>query len=499
MKNNVMKRIMYMASILLLASVVLVSCKDDEVKPIDENPIFVEDGFYLSGTATGSDNLELDAMMMPGRVEGDGFASLLRNGMYEKFYYLSAGNLNVTQVNGATRTKWGWDSEGQKELALDGTQDQINGTVYHGTIAADGGEFNVETAGFYHIIIDESTSKAYFTRITHWAAIGDASDLGWSGEYKMDPVSVTAESASWKGSGIALRKTGGIKFRYNSGWKITGDDGVIIFANIGNENGEWVMGAGTFAHPEEEGEYDVTLNWTLANGFSFAYTRTGDIDPLPEYPDALFMIGDAVGGWSWDEIDLPMIPVHSNPHLFWKIVWLDNAGGFKFAPAKAWAGDFGKTGDATNGIFDRGGDNIPVPGESGYYMVVVNLAENKIAVVDPKVYLIGNNIENWDTANPNALFTVDNSNEVITITKDLVAPAQGNELRMYAWFDAADWFTKPLGDATQVSWWQVEFIILNGQIEYRGKGNDQARVPVETANYTINLNFKEETGTITKN
>jgi starch-binding outer membrane protein SusE/F len=127
--------------------------------------------------------------------------------------------------------------------------------------------------------------------------------------------------------------------------------------------------------------------------------------------------------------------------------------------------------------------------------VVVNLEEEKIAVVDPKVYLIGNTVDSWDTANPETLFTVDNENEVVTITKDLKA----DELRMHVWFDDADWFTKPLGEGTQVSWWQVEFIVLEGKIEFRGTGGDQTRVVVEEANYTIDLNFKDGTGSITKN
>ena len=40
---------------------------------------------------------------------------------------------------------------------------------------------------------------------------------------------------------------------------------------------------------------------------------------------------------------IQLIPVHSNPHLFWRIVWIE-AGtdqGFKFAPQADWIGDFG--------------------------------------------------------------------------------------------------------------------------------------------------------------
>lgn len=198
------------------------------------------------------------------------------------------------------------------------------------------------------------------------------------------------------------------------------------------------------------------------------------------FPATLFMIGDGVGGWTWADINLPMIPVNSHPNLFWKIVWLNGSGDFKFAPQREWKDDFGKTGTASAGVYGKGGDNIPVPGTAGYYMVVVDLTANKIAIADPKVYLMGNTIGSWDTGNAAGLFTVDNANSVVKITKTLAA----DELRMYAWHP---WFT---------DWWQSEFIILGGKIEFRGTGNDQDRVTVTAGSHTVNLNFKTGTGAV---
>lgn len=203
-------------------------------------------------------------------------------------------------------------------------------------------------------------------------------------------------------------------------------------------------------------------------------------------PTALYMIGDGVSSlsgndaWSWSLNDLPMVPVNSHPNLFWKIVWLNGTGGFKFAPGKAWVNDFGKTGDATDGVYAKGGDNIPVPGTAGYYMVVVDLQAGKIAIADPKVYLMGSTVGGWDTANPNALMTVDNANKVIKTTKTLTA----GEIRMYAWHP---WFT---------DWWQSEFIVLNNKIELRGTGGDQARVSVTSGDHTVSLNFVTGDGSI---
>ena len=222
--------------------------------------------------------------------------------------------------------------------------------------------------------------------------------------------------------------------------------------------------------PAAAGKYKVTVN--LVN-------MTYKVESA--LPTALYMIGDGVGGWDWGSLNLPMIPVNSHPNLFWKIVWMNASGGFKFAPEKAWGNDFGKTGDATGGVFAKGGDNIPVPGTAGYYMVVVDMTANKISIADPKVYLMGSVYDPaWNTANAAGLFTVDNANGLITITKTLSA----GDVRVYAWHP---WFT---------DWWQSEFIVLNGQIAFRGTGNDQDRVTVTPGPYTVNLNFKTGAGSI---
>ncbi|REL38290.1 SusF/SusE family outer membrane protein [Rhodohalobacter sp. SW132] len=205
------------------------------------------------------------------------------------------------------------------------------------------------------------------------------------------------------------------------------------------------------------------------------------------FPEELFMIGNSVGGWDWGAVDLPMIPVYDKPHLFWKIVWIE-AGvddpGYKFAPEQDWGNDFGYNGEApVDGVVEFGGDNMPEPEESGYYMVVVNYETEEIAVVDPQVYLIGETVGSWDTANQDARFDVDNENELLTITREL----NSEELRMYAWYDGG-WFT---------DWWQSEFMIFGGEIEFRGTGGDQDRVNISPAGeYTIELDFRNNTGSV---
>ena len=475
--------------------VLVTSCKDDDDD--DKPPVQAEDGIYVTGAATGLNGLVLKGMMMPGREEGEGYASNLRDGMYEKLMYLTAGNFNIVEKAGANESTYGW-KDGTYVAFESGGGDEINCTVHKGEFVANGAAFNAPSNGFYHIILDKTTGTAYFTKIDRWAVIGDATDMGWSTELEMTTKTLTAEAAEWEITQLTLRARGGFKFRYNGGWKFSTGD-FVIFGNIGKagDSNDFIMGGGTFPYPTDaEGEYTVVLSWSIDNGFSYTTTRTGDVEPLPEYPDNLFIIGDGLhnGGWTWGTNDMPMIPVHSNPHLFWRIVWLNGTGAIEFSPVQEWNGNFGGTAlvDGISEIVWAGMNAIAVPATPGYYMVVVNLEEEKVAVVDPKVYLIGNTVSSWDTANPNALFTVDNANDVVTITKELAA----DELRMYAWFDVADWFTKPFGGGTQVSWWQAEFMIFDGVIEYRGAGGDQARISVTAGEHTISLNFKTGGGVI---
>ncbi len=96
---------------------------------------------------------------------------------------------------------------------------------------------------------------------------------------------------------------------------------------------------------------------------------------------------------------------------------------------------------------------------------------------------IGDVFGSWDHTNPPYQFTVDNANEVIKFND----VANDGELRMHVAASTLD-----IGD----DWWRAEFIIIDGNIEYRGRGGDQTRVSV-TAGQDISLNFKAGTGSIT--
>lgn len=475
MKKNLFKKLFNLSWLILAAMLMFTACSDDDDDPI----VVVLDGTYISGTATGLTGLDASAMMMDGREEGDGFSSDLRTGMYESFIYLVAGDFNIVVKAGVLETTYGVAAGTAGVLNSDGG-DEITAAVDTGEIAVDGEAFTITTAGLYHVVMDVTTLTYFVIPVTSWAVIGDATDLGWSGEFAMTQTSLTATAGEWEITDLTLRETGGFKFRYDGGWKLTTND-FIIFANVGDDpdSEDFMMGGGTFPYPTAgEGAYTVTLTWSLTDGFAFTTERTGDVDPLPEYHEALYMIGDGVGDWDWANTILPMVATHTHPELFWKIVWINATGAFKFSPVLDWNGDFGVTGTATDGVYAIGSDNIAVPGTAGYYMVVVDLENNTVEVNAPKVYGIGAAFsDNWD---PGELFTVDNANEVIKYDN---LPT-GGELRMYV-----------AATTLACDWWQSEFMILSDVIEFRADGDDQARVTV-TAGQNVSLNFKDLTGSI---
>ncbi|MGM0376815.1 MAG: SusF/SusE family outer membrane protein [Bacteroidota bacterium] len=258
-----------------------------------------------------------------------------------------------------------------------------------------------------------------------------------------------------------------------------GDD--VASETLENEDGrEYVKISGSVVESsskfriDKEGKYDITIN---------VDEMTIDIEENVGFFEELYMIGDVIGGWSWDTDGIEMVPVHSHKNLFWQIVWMEageDLAGFKFAPEEEWGNDFGMEEDLGGGEYSFGGNNTPAPEESGYYMVVVDLEAEKFSVAEPEVYLIGNTIGGWDTADESGLFTQDKNNQVLRFEGGL----ENADLRMYAWHEYFE------------EWWQSEFMIFDEEIVYRGTGDDQDRVEVEAGDYVIELDFVNGTGVI---
>lgn len=477
----------------LLAAAVLAftACNkdDDDDKP----PILVEDGLYIVGEATAWADYDLKGQMVGGINE---VGQEPRATMFEKYVALEAGKtFKIVEIAGKQAIEYGPDN--LVEVETNGENEQPNVTAMVGSYK-NGGSYTVAESGLYHIVIDKELQKVAIIPVPYWGILGGSTPYGWNDDntHLQLKGNFSKDEMVFEITNLELRK-GDFKFRYGSGWKFQlNDDGTVkVNTNFGGAVDALVPGGANIQFPvESEGIYTVQIKWSAQTGglgITASMEKTADVEPLPEYPESLYMIGNGVGTWEWSETDLPMIPVHSHPYMFWKIVWMNETGGFKFAPEKAWNGkDFGKAGQMSDdATYNIGNEDIPVPGTAGYYMVVVDLKANKISIADVNVYLIGATIGNvWEAPVEDAKFTVDNNNEVVTITKEL----QAGELRMHAWHK---WF--PEQEPQPVAWWQAEFIILNDKIEFRGTGDDQQRVSLTAGTYKIDLNFKTGAGSYT--
>lgn len=196
-------------------------------------------------------------------------------------------------------------------------------------------------------------------------------------------------------------------------------------------------------------------------------------------PD-LFLTGS---NYDWGGKWLQLVPFNKSEEDFWTIIYLHEGEQFKFAPQAGWDDDFGYTGTTIN---DEAGANITsssdgnlVVGKAGWYLLKVQNGSTKaLTVLQPNVYLIGDAVGEWNIADSHK-FTVPTTEDGVFESPAFAADA---ELRMCVSVDGFDW-------------WQSEFMVFDGKIEYRGRGIDQNRVNVK-AGQKVTLNFTAGTGEI---
>jgi len=482
-----MKKIKLFTMCMVALSLIFVSCKTDD--PIVDTDPIVEDGFYISGDATAFAKIDVLGQLTAAPVENDNNSA--RVGLNQIYIALEANKtFTITEVAGATKTINGPGAGFASVVQVAGA-DEMGATIQKGQYAA-GGTFTVPTSGLYQVIVDQSTTTVVILPVSSWGIIGGATPLGWSDNVMAAKGAFSKDSMVFEINDITLL-TGDYKFRHSGAWKqtIVADPLIKVNTNFGGTSLTTLTpgGANIPFLKADNGKYTVKAVWTKAGGIKFSMTKTADV-VVAEYPANLYMIGESIGGWEWTGAYIvTMNPVHSHANAFWAIVYINASavdGGFKFSPLKEWKGDFGVTGTATDGVYAKGTSNITTT-TAGYYMVYVDLKAEKVSVTAPMVYLIGDAAPDatWTKGIAANLFTVDNVAKTITSP----AAAAAKNIRMYA--------TCPLSqlDSPAADWWQMEFNVISGKIEYRGTGGDQAAVPVTVGQKAV-LNFSTGTGVI---
>ncbi|HRW20806.1 MAG: SusF/SusE family outer membrane protein [Bacteroidales bacterium] len=482
-----------LAWLLFIAIFTFASCnKDDDG---GSNPILVEDGMYVIGDATPWADFSLNAQMIGGINEVDGSA---RTSMYEKYTTLEAGKeFRIVEVAGKETIDYGPDQ--LIDFNTYGKYDQPNITCKWGSYKV-GGTYTVSTSGLYHIVIDKELSRVAIIPVNYWAILGGATANGWSDSKMELNGSFDKNTMSFKATDLVLR-AGDFKFRYSGGWKLGIDDSlstatVKVNTNFGGATDALVPGGDNITFDgANEGAYTVEMTWsseTSGYGYTATLTKTGDVEPLPEYPEAMYIVGDATAyGW-----DAPGTYENAIMHkcaggtptegLYWKICYIESGKGFKLAAAN-WSDPNLGFGDVTSydsegvTVSDASG-NMSIA-ESGMYMVVLDLRNSQtlVSVKPAEVYGIGDAFGDWTTGVEANKFTVDNT------AKTLISPALGADgnIRMYA---AHSWIP---------DWWNAEFRVNGTAIEYRNDGGDLDAV-AGTQGQVITLHFDDNTGSIAK-
>lgn len=448
----------------------------------------VEDGFYAVGEACPIKSVNDANAVLAQMAQGINevlmeqqklpWEQAKRDGMWEKFIYLEGGkDFELILKEGEKSTIYG------ANLALDtintdkGEQEHLKGSLVIGQ------KMQVTESGLYHIVLDlnkdgalDLTGKEQIIVVpVDWAVTVSNNDV--------QATNVEVKSATeivWSWDAVEIKPSDWFKFKdFGTGWKIQLDDAGAVKAhtNMGTDSlGNLINGTGNLPAVEKYGKYAISLTYKLAKGNvgnSYSYTIDLVEELVPEYPETMYMIGAEFGNWDWaSDGVVSMAPVHSHDGMFWCTRQITADQGFKFCAVREWNGDFATLG--TSDVTVKEGNLVVA--ETGLYTVIVDLAGNKVSVAPAKVYGIGDAFGGWDEGK--YPFTI-NADGTATIT----ATAAG-EVRMY---------TEIEGNTG--NWWQSEYIVLDGKIEYRGAGNDQTRVPV-TAGQVVTLNFNAGTGTI---
>ena len=461
------------------------SCGDDDD---DTPPILVEDGTYIMGDAFAYNELKIEGQMEKGINEVD---QKERDGMYDKYVTLTAaGGFNIVVVTGKTQKTYGPNVI--TSVDLKGVADHPAVTIQKGTFKETTEKFKVPADGLYKIVLDNQLGLVAIIPVTKWGVIGGATLGGWGADQPLPLTSAFSKTTLTYEAKDMIFIPGEYKFRQDGGWKVNLDaDGKVkTNTNLGGTLTAFVPGGTNMIIPAGgNGKYTVNLTWTLATGFKGTLTKTGDYTP-ETYPAEMFIVGDATA-YGWDtpgtKPDAAMHKCAGGAPLegiYWKICYIEAGKGFKVSNAN-WGnvnlgfGDIKTYDPEGKAVSDLGG-NMSIA-ESGMYIVVLNLRDNtkKLSVKIAEVYGMGDAFGGWTEDVPANLFKNDNA------TKTLTSPAltaNGN-IRMYAHHS---WIK---------DWWNAEFRVANGKIEYRNDGGDQEAVP-GTAGKVINLKFDDNTGSI---
>lgn len=485
-----MKKVLFFASAIALMAT---ACGPDQGGQTDQPnwDEITEDGFYLSGAATGAEGVTVEWAMAAGLNEVDGTN---RDGMYEKYAWLEA-NKDFELVYHAAGVNTRYSS------ALEDTIDGNDGNhAEHPTILFKRGKLvigseapamQVAETGMYHIVLDlnnagDLAEAQIVLAPAEWGVRGDLNGWGFTAG-EMSRAEDGTITYTWTEQ--TLKAAQKFKFAYGHGWKIQLDDAGKVKANTNlgwtSDSDKTLLqgGADIVASASENGIYKITLTYKNAgyahgNSFTYSIEKTGDVEVL--VPEHMYINGGVFGGEKWDwtaETIVEMTPVNGVDGSFWAVRYLPAGAEFKFSDVKAWDGDnFGLDADG-----NKVGANCKVE-EAGLYLFVINATPTVTTgyVKPATVCGLDAAFGGWEATNAGQVPYTVNADGTASITT-----TAAGVFRSFAQIEGVDA-------------WRSEFSVLDGKIVYRGNGgefNADTAMTVE-AGKTITLDFNAGTATI---
>lgn len=270
---------LWAVALVLIASLFMVSCKDEEPTIIIEEGLNVADGYYF--VVEGEDPVA-DKALLPEKVEGAGFAATDRDGFFGNYVFLNAGSYSIQNVVA-------------KEVVSTisgalGDPIEEGETGYKITKPTEGGSaIVIANDGYYKVSYDETLNELIMMEVTSVSIIGNATPNGWGGDTNI-AADGSASDAGFNFSASDLEMVSGeFKIRINDRWTIDRridktaqefdpTNGFVAYTNYGGAPTDLVPGGGNMAwSADDRGVY--TFNITLSNavGAELTYEKTGDI------------------------------------------------------------------------------------------------------------------------------------------------------------------------------------------------------------------------------
>ncbi len=474
-----MKKVLYFLSAMALMAG-LVACGPDNGNEPNFDGV-VEDGFYVTGPATGADKISAEWGMAAGINEVD---VTTRSGMFEKYVWLEAGkDFELVYYAAGESTRYSSALEVDTHYP-EGDGDQPRDAFRRGVlvVGAEAPAMQVEETGFYHIVLDQNTNTDLNNPLilVAPARMGIRGDNNGWGFTEATMTRAEDGTITWVCEEVALKAGQGFKFAYGHGWKIQLDDAGNVKANT-NLGPTMTPGGDVNILAEEKGIYKITLTYKNAGGSfnnSFSYKMEKTADLVLAVPETMYIIGNDFGNWAWDASGVvDMTPVNGTDGIFWAVRYMTTSTEFKFCSVKEWKGDFCTLGE--NSGFETPNNNKV--SANGLYLIYVDAnGDGKVVVKPAEVCALGDAFGGWDATSAGQIALTVNTDGTATAT----ATAAG-VLRAFAKLDGVDA-------------WKSEFSVKDGAIVYRGNAGDfNADNAVSlTAGQKVTFNFNAGTATI---